>query len=591
VGANKLITSAYNTQGASFWVKGNFPKALEYILKALKIAEETGDKKTMAINYNNIGIIYQHRGDVSKALEYFLKDLKMSEEIGNIKGTAGTLNNIGVIYKRQNELSKALEYYHRALKITEEFGVKKIMADTYVNMGIVYDEQGDQSTDLSVSQESYSKALEYYYQSLKIREELGDKNGMANSYLNIGISYTTLNKTDEADKYLNKGLEIGKRIGSLILEKHAYEYLAELYEKQKKYKKAYEYYHLYSDVKDSLFNEESSRQIAEMQEKYESEKSEKEIELLNKDKALQQAELQKQTLQKYAVGLVLVITLFFAVFIYRSYRQKKKDNVLLADQKKIIVEKNKDITDSIRYAERIQNAILPTTVQMEKLLPESFVFFKPKDIVSGDFYWVGQQDGKTLVAACDCTGHGVPGAFMSMIGNALFNEVVNERGITDPGEVLDQVRQGIINSLKQTGELGEQKDGMDAAICLLDLKNRKLDYAGAYNPLWLIRRGELKETKGDKQPVGYYEERAKSYTTHSIELEQGDAFYLFSDGFQDQFGGPKGKKFMAKRMKQLLVEMQDKSMPEQQAHLDKTIEQWKGSGEQVDDILVIGIRI
>jgi serine phosphatase RsbU (regulator of sigma subunit) len=280
-----------------------------------------------------------------------------------------------------------------------------------------------------------------------------------------------------------------------------------------------------------------------------------------------------------------------------AFLQKRRDNRLISAQKKkveqqksIIENKNKDITDSIRYAEGIQKSILPTAQQVTGLLPDSFVWYRPKDIVSGDFYWVVENNGKVYFAACDCTGHGVPGALMSMVGTSLLNEALATEGIQHPAEIFEVVRQGYKQSLKQEGHAGEQRDGMDAVLCAWD-KNSKLEFALAYNSLIYIRNEELIEIKPDKQPVGFHEMGEKPFTFHEIKVEKGDCIYLFSDGMQDQFGGPKGKKFKIRQLKQLLLDNHQKSMASQKETLQKAFASWKGSLEQVDDILMIGLRV
>jgi len=337
--------------------------------------------------------------------------------------------------------------------------------------------------------------------------------------------------------------------------------------------------------------------------------------------------------------ILCVVVITISVYIYIKVRERKlqrekrvleekveertrevvKQKDEIEGQKEEIEEKNKDIMDSINYAKRIQEAILPKDEEREKMLKDSFVLFKPKDVVSGDFYWMAKRDDKVLITAADCTGHGVPGAFMSMIGAALLNEAVNEKGITRPGEVLNEVRSGIIKSLQQTGAEGESKDGMDAALCVLNKDGNLLSFAGANNPIYIIRKKgkppkdkegqalepnieenglKLYEIKADKQPVGYYTEEPEPFTSHDIDLFKGDIVYIFSDGFADQFGGPKGKKFKYKSFKELLLTIYEKTMQQQEEILDKTIEDWKahsdpegGTYEQIDDILVIGVRL
>jgi len=290
--------------------------------------------------------------------------------------------------------------------------------------------------------------------------------------------------------------------------------------------------------------------------------------------------------------------LFFIGFVWgaiiistrglRSIIQERTAEVV--KQKEVIELKNKDITDSINYAKRIQEAILPTRENFKSLFPESFILFKPKDIVSGDFYWLSEKNEHIYIAAADCTGHGVPGAFTSMIGTALLNEIVNDKGIQEPGKILDALREGIIKALKQSGKEGESKDGMDISLCSIDLKNKKLEYAGAYNPLFLLRKKELLEFKADKFPIGISDHQ-KLFTNNLVDLQAGDSIYIFSDGYADQFGGPGGKKYMRKRFKDHLLEMQSLPMEQQGLALNKAIVEWQGKSEQVDDILVIGIRI
>ena len=458
-------------------------------------------------------------------------------------------------------------------------------------------------------------------------------------------------------------------------------HLSNSYEGLKNYKKALEFHKLYMEANDSLFNEEKNKQIVEMESKYQAEKKQQEIEkqkilLEKKDIEVKQQEAvaSRQRMQRNAFIGGFALMLILAVVVLRSYRQKKKANILLSEQKEEIGQKNeelqqqkeeitvqrdeleqtnekldetnkqlelknKDVTDSINYAKRIQTAILPPEEYVTKSLPEHFILFKPRDIVSGDFYWATVKNNSLIIAAVDCTGHGVPGAFMSMLGVSFLNEIVNKQTlnpykemkeeILQANEILNQLRDNVINSLHQTGKADEAQDGMDIALCILNMETNELRYAGANNPLYIIRTViarsgatkqsnsdkeqsqkiaspdtlcrdrndgyELIEIKADRMPIGIQivEKIADlpSFTNHKIKLSKGDTIYMFSDGFVDQFGGPNGKKFKSKQFKQLLVDIQEKNMTEQKAILDKTIEDWKGDLEQIDDILVMGIRI
>jgi len=255
-----------------------------------------------------------------------------------------------------------------------------------------------------------------------------------------------------------------------------------------------------------------------------------------------------------------------------------------------IEQKNRDITDNLNYAKRIQSAILPDIRLIYRALQDSFIIYRPKDIVSGDFYSFSQKDGNVIIAAADCTGHGVTGAFMSMIGSSLLNQIVNERGVTQPARILNYLNTGITEALKQSET--EVNDGMDIALCNFDLSDGSVQFAGANRPLWIIRDGELKSVKPDKMAIGGFRAALDpEFSNHQIKIRKGDCIYLFTDGFADQFGGPAGKKMLSKRFRELLISFGDSSMREQEKKLNQFFEQWKGGIEQVDDVLVIGIRI
>ncbi len=264
-------------------------------------------------------------------------------------------------------------------------------------------------------------------------------------------------------------------------------------------------------------------------------------------------------------------------------------NIEISEQKDVIEAKNRDITDSIKYAKRIQNALLPSFDILKESFADSFILFKPRDIVSGDFYWAKKKNGEVIVVAADCTGHGVPGAFMSMLGISFLNEIVDRNNITDPGSILSHLRESVVSSLKQRQVDSETRDGMDIALCKINSEKNLLWFAGAYNPLWLIRNGELTEQRADRMPIAIYD-KMNEFTTQGIELRKGDCIYMFSDGYADQFGGPNGKKFKSKTLQELLISLQDKDMEEQKEILNTTIEEWRGDFEQVDDIVIVGIR-
>ena len=280
------------------------------------------------------------------------------------------------------------------------------------------------------------------------------------------------------------------------------------------------------------------------------------------------------------------MVLVFLGFMFNRLVVTRKQKATIEQAHITLREQHEKIQDSIKYAKRIQNAILPPKGRVEEFLPSSFIFFSPKDVVAGDFYWLEYKNGKILFAACDCTGHGVPGAMVSVICNNGLNRSVREHGLTDPGRILDKTREIVIQEFEKSEE--EVKDGMDVALCAID--ENQLHFAGAHNPLWIVRDGDLLEIKGNKQPIGK-SDSPKPYTTHTTELKKGDNVYVFSDGLQDQFGGPNGKKFMSSRFKKLILDVSTESMDKQKDIIQTAFNDWKGEEEQIDDICVIGVRI
>lgn len=308
---------------------------------------------------------------------------------------------------------------------------------------------------------------------------------------------------------------------------------------------------------------------------------------------IEQEKKEKQKVISYAIGGGLVLVLGFLLFVFNRLRVTRNQKVVIENQrdkvniqKTEIEEQHKEIKDSMEYAKRIQSAILPPSKLVKEYLQQSFILYKPKDIVAGDFYWMEHIGGKVLFAAADCTGHGVPGAMVSVICNGALNRSVREFELSEPGKILDKAREIVIQEFEKSEE--EVKDGMDIALC--SLEGMKLEYAGAHNPLWIVRKGEIIETKANKQPIGKFDKQT-GYITHSFDLEVGDTIYIFSDGYVDQFGGEKGKKFKAKAFRNLLLSIQEKSMEEQKILIDDAFEAWRGSLEQIDDVCVIGVRV
>lgn len=619
----KGMATVYNIIGLVYYQKTSYDKALEYFQRSLKIQEKIDDKNGIANSYTNIGNVHWHQNDYSLAIEYHKKALMIREDIGDNNGIADCYNNIGNISFEQGKYDKSIKYFIKSSKIYDELGDNYGLAISYNNIGYVYYNQG-----------KYKKAIEYYQKSLKIKEKIDEKEGIAMTLGNIAELNNKLGNYNKAITYAQEALKIAKDIGVLNIEGKAYKQLSESYKGLNNLNKALEYKDYFIVITDRIFSDEKTKAIAEMQTRYETEKKEKEIQFLNKENQLQEETVKRQRILIYSLVLIFAIIIVFTVIVLKQSRKIKKANIQLAEQNNEILQQkeeieaqrdeietqrdtvleqknhiekiNKEVIDSIHYAQYIQSAILPQPELRDQLFGEHFIFFKPRNIVSGDFYWVTKVEGRTIIAVADCTGHGVPGAFMSMLGLSYLNEVINNEYITHPGVILRRLRKKVISTLKQKGESGEQRDGMDISLCSIDYDTLKLEFSGANNPVYILRNRNyepisntrilesdeyiLYEIKGDKMPIAMYDKMDK-FQTHEIQLQKGDCIYLFSDGYADQFGGPEGKKFKYKPFKKLLLTNCQKTMGEQQLILDQALSTWQQECEQVDDILVVGIKI
>ena len=570
----KGITAAYRNMGLTYDYQGNYPKALDCDNKALLINQEIGNKEGMARNLRNIGNVYDDQGNYSKALEYDFKALAIDQEVGNKSGISGDIGNIGIVYNDQGDYSKALEYDLKSLSIDKEMGNKEGIAADLGNIAVIYTAQGN-----------YAKTLEYDFMALAINKEIGRKIGIVFNLNSIGGIYTKQKNYKRAKEILDSSLVLSQNIGEKNLIKRTYSEMTKLDSATGNYKTALEDYKSYVIYRDSLVNEANTK--AEMSIEFEHKEAVRKAEQDKKD-ALTKAEERKQIIITWSVLGGLILVLAFAGFVLRSLRITRRQKADIENKNKVIEEKNKDILDSITYAKRLQDAILPPISLVKQFLPESFVLYKPKDIVAGDFYWMEKMGDSVFIAAADCTGHGVPGAMVSVVCSNALNRTVKEFKITETGKILDKVRELVLETFERSED--NVQDGMDISLCCINTVTKEMQWSGAHNPLWYIHGNEIKEIAPDKQPIGKYHLQ-KPFSTRNISLQKGDILYLFTDGYADQFGGPKGKKFKYKALSNKLKEISDKLMDEQQRFLEQTLAEWKGELEQVDDILIIGIRV
>jgi len=681
----KLMSKCYSYIGIVHFLQGSYDNAIEYFIKSLKIEEELNNKSGMTYCYNFIGQVYYKIGSYYKAIEYYQISLKISEELNDKIGMIYCYNNIAGVHFEKGNYEESIEYIQNALKIVEEINDKKEMSNCYSNLGSNYKKQGnfDKATEYYLKALKIKQELNDINGLAIIYLNIADLNiSLADSsILNENQRFSFLNKAIE---YGIRAYDLAVEIDALPTKNNAAESLKNAYIKIGRFKEAIKFAEIFIATKDSMFSEEKTKSLAEMGAKYESEKRELTIQKLEKEKLLQNetlarknAESKKQRILIFSFLAGFLIILVFSIFLYRLFIQKKIANIILSqqkeeisaqrdeietqrdlvtEQKEHIEEIHKEVTDSINYAERIQRSFLATKELLDENLnlslrgtasPDSssgkqslstppslrgtkqsfedetnyFVFFKPKDVVSGDFYWAGKlQNGNFALATADSTGHGVPGAIMSILNISSLEKAV-EQGICEPSEILNHTRKTIIERLKKDGSPEGGKDGMDASLICFDFENLKLTYSAANNPIWIIRpvtqssglldepevhvTGEdasanlkpqtlnlkLIELNPDKMPIGKHDKDQISFTQHEFQLQKGDVIYTLTDGFQDQFGGPKGKKFMTKNLKQLLITNCQLPMEEQKQVLEKTLVEWIGDGEQIDDITIMGIRI
>ena len=594
---SKHLANTLNDEAYSLINLGDIESALELYHQSLNINQSLHNKVGMSITFNDLGTIYFNQGEVKKAQEYFEKSLKLQHEVGDKLGEANSLNNIGLTYKASGDLSKALVYYNKSLVLLKEIGNKASEAVTLSNIGSAYNVLNDDS-----------KSMLYLNKAIALQEEINDKSGISATLNIIARLLEKQGKYNDALTYATRGLAISKELGypenisenAIILKK--------IYKHQNNPIKELEMYELYVQMKDSITNEKNRRSSIRSQFRYEYEKmAAADSVRVSEEKKITDAQLKQEKTQRFALYGGLALVALFAAFMFNRFRVTQKQKNIISQQKEevelqrheaefqkeLVQEKQKEIIDSINYARRLQNAILPPTDYIKKHLSDNFVYYKPKDIVAGDFYWMHINQDNVFIAAADSTGHGVPGAMVSIVCSNALDKAVKEFSLTDTGKILDKTRELVLETFSKSGE--EIKDGMDISFLCIDKQREKITWSGANNHLCYIRKSvnaeaELVEVKGDKQPIGNSDHR-KAFTTHTVDFEKGMMFYLLTDGYADQFGGVKGKKFKYKQLKEVLLQNCHLDLAEQKEVLNTHFQNWKGNLDQVDDVTIIGIKL
>jgi len=576
------ISASNNNIGNIYGRQGDNSKALSYFLKSLSIIEQMGNDQKLPPHLNNIAIIYFHLNNYEKALEYYSRALDIWKKNGNKEGIAIVSSNILKVYSAYKEYDKAMLYANEALRIYIELDNKQGIAEGYNSIGSIYSEI-----------KNYSKALDYFQKCLFIKLEMNDKSEIAVTYSNLASLYLETKQIDKAISNLDLALPLAIDNRLLRQQKDIYKYYFLAYKAKNKYELALKYHELYFAINDSVYNIESTKQLNELNTRYETDKKAKENKLLQIENELSGKAIKQQKLvTNFIIGGLLIVSLL-AFFIFKGLKAQKKANVIISKQKEevhkqkaIIEEHQKETIDSINYAKKIQYALLAQEDLLKINLSNYFIMFNPKDIVSGDFYWATEHNHKFYLAVCDSTGHGVPGAFMSLLNMGFLSEAIKERNIEQPHEIFNYVRQRLINSISSE----QQKDGMDGILMCIDRITNQITYSAANNEPILISNNQVIELPKNKMPVGKGE-KSDSFTLFQLNAKTGDMLFLYTDGFADQFGGPKGKKFKYKQLNELLLNVRNNSTNEQKLELISVFENWKGELEQVDDVLLVGIRI
>lgn len=561
-------------------------------------------------------------------IEQCLKLANEKKNEGNARDASYYFNAAAEKYWEDKNFQKAVEIYNQSIKLNESISNLNGIAGIHCNLGLIYYDMGE-----------FENSYNYFYKSYLYRKKNDEKHAIINQLINISVALNKVGRYDESVKALEEGVNVSRDLNDYEQMRSCYGMLSETYTKAGNFEKAADYFLMYKTVHDDILkasekrhkselNEATMRvQLAEIErELAETRKRWANYELAEISKAYEgldstnralmdsksKAELMIENLQnkeiianfekskiedklaiEQAKSRSLIVglgaTLIGIIIIVYFFWQKRKDNLKLAQQRDQIDEQRMEIMASIRYAQTIQNAILPDINLEEEILSDSFVFFLPRDIVSGDYFWATRIGNKSIVAAADCTGHGVPGAFLSILGISFLDEIVLKHEIDTASKILDELRLSIKSILSKTED---HHDGMDISLCIIDYEAMEVQFAGAYNSLYLIRQGELIEYKADKMPVGMHIlDYEKNFTNNTIPLIQNDMLYIFSDGYSDQFGGSKNAKFKTKQFKQLLIKISELPTNQQKDTLKEIHENWKGDGFQVDDILIIGIRI
>ncbi len=572
----KYMCSFYSECALMYREKGIYDKASELLFKALKIADEENYETKKAACYNGIAIVNTIQKNHEKAFEFYNKAMVIYQKKGNLMGQASVNNNLGLIYLEEKKFDAALDLFHKAKGLNQKINNEYGLAANLENIGLIHENKNQMDS-----------AEKYLIKAYHIWKKRKDIHSLAINMGYIGNLLIKQNKFYFAIDTLKKALLITKQINVKSTDRDLLFYLSEAYENIGESKKALILYKQANQISDSILNDDKIREITEMQLNYSFKKKQLEdsvkykLEVYTKEREL--ISQKKNTSITLIILGVIIILLFFTI---KGYLEKNKANAIISKQKFLVEQKQNEILDSINYAKKIQHTILANDNILAPNINSYFTFFQPKDIVSGDFYWAVKKRDLFYLAVCDSTGHGVPGAFMSLLNTSYLSEAINDKNIQEPNKIFDFVRQKLILSVSKDG----QKDGFDGILICINQTTKVISYSAANNKPILITDGHLHELPCDRMPVGEGEQKAP-FNLYQIESKPNSMLYLYTDGYADQFGGPKGKKFKYKQLNEILLHHHKKPINEQKEILKLTFDSWKGNLEQVDDVCIIGLKV
>jgi serine phosphatase RsbU (regulator of sigma subunit)/Tfp pilus assembly protein PilF len=568
-----FMASILLNKGVLYYDLGNYDEALKYYLEAEEYLQKIQEAENLAILKYNMGLIFHEQENLDLAATQFKAAQALFDSLGNRYGMAYCYTSLGDIYRTSASYFEAIDYYNQAYRIHESLSNKQGMAEALIQIGLVYFENG-----------KFSKAFDFYQEAYRINQQIAYPKGQAIALRNQAHVFRERKDLMQAIDHYRRALNIAKELQDDAMQRDVNFDLSKAYEMEDNTELAFYHYKKYIDFRDTIETAELDAGMSRLKARHDIETREKTIENLQVKQKVQEVENQRQrALIRFSLIVLVIIVLFLLVLFRKNYQIRKINEELLRKQDLI--------NSSISYASKIQAAVLPPLRLIENLLPNSFIFFRPRDIVSGDFYWTAERGGKIAVAAVDCTGHGVPGAFMSMMGISFLNEVFMKEKFRSSGEILSLLRSYVKEALHQTEDHPETKDGMDISLVLIDKEKQELQYSGAYSPLVIVNGQELVYLKGDRMPIGIHHNEKEHFSTHKISYQGGEMIYLFSDGYADQFGGAKGKKFRMSPFRELLQSISLLPLDSQKSILQQELEEWQGQHEQIDDILVMGIRL